>query len=174
MSAPPVSARSVVIVMGVSGSGKSTIGSALAAALGLPFLEADTLHGAHNVAKMRSGQPLTDQDRAPWLAAIGRALADRRRYPRGVLATCSALRHAYRDQLRQAVPGLRFLFLEVSEVVAGQRLHARSGHFMPASLVPSQFATLERPAAGESDVLTVDADADVQTVLSGALRALQS
>jgi carbohydrate kinase (thermoresistant glucokinase family) len=158
--------------MGVSGCGKSTVGRAVAQALGVAFLEADTLHGPRNVEKMRSGHPLTDEDRAPWLAAIGRALADGQRYPDGVVAACSALKRAYRDQLRQASQELRFVFLDVSMAVAEQRLRSRPHHFMPASLVPSQFVALERPGAAESDVLSLGAEAAADAVLSATLQAI--
>ncbi len=158
--------------MGVSGCGKSTVGSTVARTLGLPFVEADSLHRPHNIEKMRSGQPLTDEDRAPWLAAVGRTLSDLRRYPDGLIITCSALRHTYRDRLRQAAPGVRFVFLEVPPAVAEQRLRARPQHFMPASLIPSQFATLEPPLPTETDVVTIHADAALDAVVNATVQAL--
>jgi gluconokinase len=169
-----MSSRAVVVVMGVSGCGKTTVGRAVAAALGLPFLEADDLHGSHNVQKMRAGCALTDEDRAPWLAAIARALADVQRYPGGLVITCSALKRAYRDRLRQAAAGLLFVFLDVPQAVAERRLRARPHHFMPASLVPSQFATLERPGPDETDIVTIDADAAADAVARAALQALRT
>lgn len=165
--------RLPVIVMGVSGSGKSTLGEALARALQLPFIEGDSLHDAHNIAKMRSGQPLNDADRAGWLEAIATDLQDERRYPIGLVLTCSALRRIYRDRLRGATRGLRFLFLRIDASAAHQRLQQRPHHFMPASLVPSQFATLEPPAPEETDIVTLDASAAPATVLARALQALR-
>lgn len=162
----------MIVVMGVSGCGKSTVGSAVARELGLSFVEADELHGPHNIEKMRSGRPLTDEDRAPWLAAVGRTLMDRRRYPDGLLITCSALRRAYRDQLRQAAPGVLFVFLDVPQAVAEQRLQGRPHHFMPVSLVPSQFETLERPGRAETDVVRIGADGPVDAVVKATVHAL--
>jgi gluconokinase len=137
----------VLVMTGVAGAGKTTVGQAAAAALGWPFVEGDDLHPAANVAKMAAGQPLDDADRAPWLEAIaGRIdawLAD----GEGGVITCSALKRAYRDRLRR--PGVRFVFLAASPDEATRRLANRPGHFMPASLAASQFAALERPGEDE-------------------------
>jgi len=165
--------RLPVVVMGVSGCGKTTLGEALAAALKLPFIEGDSLHDAHSVAKMRSGQPLEDADRAGWLTRVAEHLQDTQRYPRGLVLTCSALRRVYRDRLRDGTRGLRFVFLRVDAPAATRRLQHRPHHFMPASLVPSQFATLEPPGAEETDVVTLDAAQAPATVLAGALEALR-
>ena len=165
--------RIPVIVMGVSGCGKSTLGEALAQALQLPFVEGDTLHDAHSIAKMRSGQPLNDADRAGWLDRIATHLQDEQRYPRGLVLSCSALRRAYRDRLRRSTGGLRFVFMRIDEHSAHQRLQHRPHHFMPASLVSSQFATLEPPTSDERDVITVDADNAPASVLAAALEALR-
>lgn len=135
-----------VVVMGVSGCGKSTVGRLLAQTLGLPFIEGDDLHPPRNVALMASGTPLTDEDRASWLQAVGRALADQ---PEGAVASCSALRRSYRDRLREAVPGLCFVHLRGARPLLEQRLGQRQGHYMPASLLDSQLRTLESPAADE-------------------------
>lgn len=163
----------MIVVMGPSGCGKSTVGSAVARELGMPFAEADDLHGPHNIQKMRSGQPLTDEDRAPWLAAVGRTLMDLQRYPDGVLIACSALRRAYRDRLRQAAPGVLFVFLDVGPAVAEQRLRQRPHHFMPLSLLPSQFETLERPGRAETDVVCIGADGPVDAVVKATVQALR-
>lgn len=165
--------RLPVVVMGVSGCGKTTLGEALARALSLPFIEGDSLHEAHSVAKMRSGQPLNDSDRAGWLARVAQHLHDSQRFPRGLVLTCSALRRVYRDQLRESTHGLRFVFLRIDAAVAAQRLQHRPHHFMPASLVPSQFATLEPPSPEETDVVTVDAGQAPPAVLASALEALR-
>lgn len=145
-------------VMGVSGCGKSSLGAALAEALGLPLIEGDDHHPKSNVDKMSRGIPLTDADRAGWLATLGRALADA---PRGAVLTCSALKRSYREQLRAAAPGLRFVFMAIEPAEAERRVAARAGagaHMFPASLVANQFATLESPV-GEAGVLAVDATA---------------
>jgi carbohydrate kinase (thermoresistant glucokinase family) len=133
-----------VVVMGVSGSGKTTVGEALAAALGVPFVDADSLHPAANVAKMSAGIPLDDADRAPWLLAVGEVIA---RGP--VVMACSALKRAYRDTLRAAAPTLVLVFLDGSPELLAARMSHRPGHFMPAALLDSQLATLERPEADE-------------------------
>lgn len=137
-----------LLVMGVSGSGKSSFGAALAEALALPFADADAFHPAANIAKMQAGTPLTDADRWPWLDALGAWLAARP----GVVA-CSALRRAYRDRLRQAAPGLRLLYLEGAPALIAARQAARPGHFMPQSLMASQFATLEPPGPDENPLV---------------------
>lgn len=135
-----------VVVMGVAGCGKSSVGAAVAARLGLGYIEGDALHPPANIARMRAGQPLTDADRAPWLDAVGAALAAA---PGGAVATCSALRRAYRDRLRAAAGPLRLVHLDgPRELIAG-RMAARTGHFMPPSLLDSQFAALEPPGADE-------------------------
>ena len=139
--------------MGVAGCGKSTVGAAVAAAEGLPLVEGDDFHSAGNRQKMANGTPLTDADRAEWLVVLGRQLAA---HPGGVVLTCSALKRAYREQLRQAAPGLRFVFLEIGREDAQQRVAARGAHFFSATLVDSQFATLESPV-GEPGVLGLDA-----------------
>ena len=162
-----------LVVMGVSGSGKSSIGKALAAATGYDFVDADDLHPAANVAKMRGGTPLTDEDRWPWLAAVTAAMADRVRAGRGVVVACSALKRVYRDRLRQAGPGVRFVHLAGSEALIAARLGRRGGHFFDPKLLASQFATLEAPdPATEPDVLVVDAAATFTTVVANVAAAL--
>lgn len=166
-------ARTPVIVMGVSASGKTTLAAALARALSLPFVEGDALHSARNIAKMRRGEPLDDADRAPWLAAIAATLADSRRHARGIVIACSALKRAYRDELRRAAPGLVFVFLDASPAVVAARMTARRDHFMPESLAASQFATLEAPTAAETDVVTLDAVKPVQALVVEAVAAIR-
>ncbi|MFM2399187.1 MAG: hypothetical protein RL341_1344 [Pseudomonadota bacterium] len=141
-----------VVVMGVAGCGKSEVGARLADLLGAPLIEGDSFHPAANVAKMREGVPLTDADRAGWLALLADQLAQRN----VAVLTCSALKKSYRDQLRTAAAGVRFVFLQIGEPAALARVAARPGHFYPASLVSSQFATLQDPSH-EAGVLALDA-----------------
>lgn len=141
-----------VVVMGVSGCGKTAVGRLLAEHLSLPFIEGDDLHPPRNVALMASGTPLTDDDRAGWLEAVAAALAGR---PGGAVASCSALRRRYRDVLRQAVPRVRFVHLHGARPLLEARLSQRRGHYMPASLLDSQLQTLEPPQVDER-ALAVD------------------
>jgi gluconokinase len=150
--------------MGVAGSGKSTIASALARHLGREFRDGDSFHGPENVAKMARGQPLTDRDRIPWLEDIAAWLAAT---PRGIVA-CSALRASYRDHLRLAGP-LLFLHLEIAPSTARERVAGRNGHFMPASLIDDQYATLETPSPGEPDVVRLDGEAPGPVLVARAL-----
>jgi len=138
--------------MGVAGCGKSSLGAALADALQWPLIEGDDFHPESNRAKMRSGVALTDADRRSWLSTLAAELAN---LPHAIL-TCSALKRSYREQLRAAAPGLRFVFLDLSEAAALERVAQRPAHLFPPTLVASQFATLERPE-GEAGVLCVDA-----------------
>ena len=130
--------------MGVSGSGKSTVGALLATRLGLPFVDGDALHPAANVAKMAAGIPLDDDDRTPWLDVVGERLT-----AGGVVVACSGLRRAYRDRLRDAAPATQFVLLHGSRELLAARLAARTDHFMPSTLLDSQLATLELPTPGE-------------------------
>ncbi|MBB2989099.1 gluconokinase [Mycolicibacterium iranicum] len=131
---------SPIVVMGVSGSGKSTVGAALAQRLRVPFADADDFHPPENIAKMTAGHPLNDQDRHPWLESIGEWLALHRD---GGVMSCSALKRRYRDQLRRHCAGIEFLHLEGTLETIGRRQASRPGHFMPAALLASQFETLE-------------------------------
>jgi gluconokinase len=140
-----------VVVMGVSGCGKSGLGAALANAQGWPFLEGDSLHSPANIARMQAGQPLTDADRAPWLAAIETWMSDRLRGGYSVVVACSALRRSYRDGLRRA-GAVRFVYLQVPRDELDRRMRARE-HFMPPSLLDSQLATLEPPTVDEAALI---------------------
>lgn len=152
--------------MGVSGSGKTTVGEALAARLGVRFADADALHPRANVDKMAAGIPLTDDDRWPWLDLVGAELAGG-----DVVVACSALRRAYRDRLRRAAPGLRLVFLHGSPALLAERMGHRPGHFMPTSLLDSQLATLEPPAPDEN-ALHFDVAESVDAIADAAAREL--
>jgi carbohydrate kinase (thermoresistant glucokinase family) len=161
-----------LIVMGVSGSGKSTVGSALAERLGWRYEDADTFHPASNVAKMSAGQPLTDEDRWPWLRAIADEI-DRVCAAGGkIVIGCSALRRAYRDLLMHGRDDIRFVYLDGSQALIADRIGHRTGHFMPAGLLASQFATLEPPGPDEHP-LTVSIDAPIDAIVDDALRQLR-
>lgn len=150
-----------VVVMGVSGCGKSTVGRALAARLAVHFVEGDELHPAENVARMAAGIPLTDTDRHGWLQAVADQLANATTEARGVVVACSALKRSYRDLLRNVAPDVRFVHLHGASSVLAQRLALRKGHYMPASLLQSQLDTLEAPLADEQAlVLDIAAGAD--------------
>ncbi|RCX11939.1 gluconokinase [Extensimonas vulgaris] len=145
-----------LVVMGVAGCGKSSLGHAVATELGLPLIEGDDFHPESNIRKMKSGTPLTDADRAGWLKRLGEEMAA---HQSGAVLTCSALKRAYRDRLRAAVPGLCFIFMQIDRNEAAARVQAReAAHIFPASLVDSQFQTLESPV-GEPGVLAVQATA---------------
>jgi gluconokinase len=152
--------------MGVSGSGKSTVGSALAQRMRVPFLDADTLHPPANIAKMTTGEPLNDDDRYPWLEKVGEWLAG---HCTGGVVSCSALKRKYRDQLRVHCPRVEFLHLSGSPELINRRMSARTGHFMPAALLRSQFDTLEPLGADERGV-TVDIGHDVDAVIDTFLK----
>ncbi len=169
---PPMPPRHLV-VMGVSGCGKTSVGRQLAQALGLAFIEGDDLHPPANVARMAAGTPLTDADRAGWLAEIGRRLAAAHTAGQGLVVSCSALKRSYRDGLRAACPGLRFVHLQGAPALLRQRLQQRSGHYMPASLLDSQLATLEPPAADEA-AISLDIQPPTAQVVAAALARLQA
>ncbi|MCW2793235.1 MAG: gluconate kinase [Nocardioides sp.] len=155
--------------MGVSGSGKSTVGAAVAQRLRVPFADADDLHPPANIAKMTAGHALDDHDRGPWLEAIGEWLAA---HPGGAVMSCSALKRAYRDQLRHHAAGVAFLHLEGSREVIGRRQASRPGHFMPASLLTSQFETLE-PLQPDEHGLVIDVDQSVDAIVEEYVRTTQ-
>lgn len=152
----------LVVVMGVSGSGKSTVGAALAQRLRVPFVDGDDLHPPANIAKMAAGVPLDDRDRHPWLEAIGEWLAEHD--AQGGVVGCSALKRKYRDQLRHHAHRVRFVHLHGTRAVIEARQATRPGHFMPASLLTSQFATLE-PLSPDEDGLVVDVDQPVDEIV---------
>ena len=159
-------AHTPLVVMGVSGSGKSTVGAALAQRLRVPFADADDFHPQANIEKMSAGHPLDDSDRHPWLEAIGVWLAE---HPDGGVMSCSALKRKYRDQLRHGAHEVAFLLLHGSPEVIRKRQASRPGHFMPASLLSSQFATLEQLAPDEHGV-TIDVDQSVDAIVEQYLR----
>ena len=141
----------IYVIMGVAGSGKTTIGAQLARTLDIPFVEGDDLHPRANVERMAHGVPLTDEDRRPWLLAIARRLQEAERSGSGIVVTCSALKRSYRDLLRsQGSADTRFVYLRGSRPTIAERLADRRGHFMPASLLDSQFAALEEPGPDEN------------------------
>lgn len=161
----------VIVVMGVSGCGKSTVGLALARALALPYVEGDELHPPQNVALMAAGTPLTDADRHGWLAAVGQRLSDDGARLRGVVVSCSALKRRYRDQLRAAGPQIQFVYLYGAPALLAQRMAQRQGHYMPPSLLQSQLDTLEPPAADER-ALCFDISQGSERIVSDAVAAL--
>lgn len=174
MNRPPI-----LVVMGVSGCGKSTVGTALAQALRVEFVEGDAFHPPENVARMAAGIALTDADRAPWLRALAAHIAQAA--PRGVVVSCSALKRSYRDTLRgapQARPDggadilpVRFVWLDAPRAHLEARMATRTGHYMPPSLLASQLATLEPPQADEAAV-RVDATRPVAAIVDDALAQL--
>ncbi len=156
--------RNLFVVMGITGSGKSTVGEMLARKLGVDFVEGDDYHSRENVERMASGIPLTDQDRADWLRSLANRLRGARHAKRGLVLTCSALKRSYRDVLRSAVPEVQFVFLRGSRSLIAERLAARRGHFMPPSLLESQLATLEEPAPDEH-VWTYNIESSAQDIV---------
>lgn len=161
-----------IVIMGVSGSGKSTLASLLGETLDCPSFEGDSFHSAANVEKMRAGIPLTDEDRWPWLDALGAAIGAAARERGMAVAACSALKRAYRDRLRDAIGApTRFVLLEVGREELVRRLQNRPGHYMPASLIDSQLAILEHPDADE-DAITIESTIPPTTEADRVLRWL--
>lgn len=174
MTKPKPTLRRNLIVMGVSGSGKTTIAEDLAAHFGTDFIEGDRLHPPENVAKMSAGVPLDDADRKPWLEAIGARLAAADDHPSGVVAACSSLKRSYRAILVGATRRrTTFVFLDGSHALLAERMKTRKGHFMPASLLDSQLATLEPPGGGE-DVIRIDLDGDVDGEVADAIARIEA
>ncbi|MEU6294176.1 gluconokinase [Streptomyces erythrochromogenes] len=166
-----MSTQRVIVVMGVAGTGKTTVGRLLAERLGLPYAEGDAFHPAANVAKMAAGHPLDDADRWPWLDAVGEWIRNRAGASGGVIAA-SSLKRAYRDRLRAAAPGAVFVHLTGERPLIEERMAARKGHFMPTTLLQSQFATLE-PLQDDELGVAVDVAGPPEDVTERALAALR-
>jgi carbohydrate kinase (thermoresistant glucokinase family) len=161
----------ILVVMGVSGSGKTTVAEKLAAALGVEFLEGDKLHPRANVEKMKAGTPLTDEDRRPWLEAIAAKIDQWRAEGKGGVITCSALKRAYRDILIGERPQVRVVYLKGSRALIHERMAARRGHFMPVGLLDSQFATLEEPGPDERPIVA-DVGGTPEEIVAEIIRQL--
>jgi gluconokinase len=161
----------VIIVMGVSGSGKSTVAKGISTVMRWEFAEGDAFHSDANVEKMRSGQPLTDDDRWPWLESIGDWISGKEAAGESAVVTCSALRRVYRDLLREGRPQVRFCQVSADPALIGDRLSVRQGHYMPASLLPSQLATLE-PLQPDEPGVVVPATGTPEEVQRRAMTAL--
>jgi carbohydrate kinase (thermoresistant glucokinase family) len=161
-----------LIVMGVSGCGKSTMAAALSDRLGLDMVDGDDLHLPESVAKMRSGIALQDADRWPWLNRIGHYLAQE--HPQGRVVACSALKREYRDRIREHAGDVCFVFLDGDFDLIAQRMRQRSGHYMQPGLLDSQFRTLEKPQADETDVIRLPITEPVQDMVTQALKALHN
>jgi gluconokinase len=162
----------IVILAGVSGSGKTTVGKVLAGRLGWPFTDGDLLHPAANIAKMAAGEPLTDEDRAPWLRAIAVCLDEWIQAGRPALLACSALKRRYRQTLLAGRPAVSIAFLQIDRNTAAQRLATRHGHFFRPELLDSQFADLEPPGPDEPAVIVVPATGGAEAVGDEVLRRL--
>jgi gluconokinase len=158
----------VVVLMGVSGTGKTEVGTRLAEALGAEFVEGDDYHPPANVEKMRSGAPLDDADRQPWLERLSREIGAWLDAGEPVVLACSALKQRYRDILKAGRPGVCFVHLKGDPALIRERLQGRRGHYMPASLLESQFAALEEPA----DAITVGIDAPPEAIVAEIEKAL--
>ncbi|MBL1376284.1 gluconokinase [Zobellella iuensis] len=162
-----------IIVMGVTACGKSSVGAALARALGAKFIDGDDLHPRANILKMAEGIPLGDEDRAPWLERIRDAVFSIRQKGETGVIVCSALKRHYRDSIRAGNDRVRFLFLDGDCALILARLRRRNGHFMPESLLQNQFEVLERPGADEPDVTFISIDGDFEDVVNRALAAIK-
>jgi gluconokinase len=162
----------ILVMMGVSGSGKTTIASKVAQHLGWSLLEGDSFHPPANVAKMAAGHPLTDEDRWPWLHAIAEAIDALRAKGQSAVVACSALKRAYRDILVGDRPDVRLVYLQGSRDLIGRRMAARKGHFMPPALLDSQFATLEEPQSDERPMV-VPIDAPPDKIVEDVLQQVQ-
>jgi len=166
-----MTAQPVLVVMGVSGAGKTTVGELIAAGLGWPFVDGDDLQPKANIDKMHGGTPLTDADRAPWLAAIGAWIDARAEASEPGVVACSALKRTYRDTLRQERPQVRIVYLRGSKAQIAERLAHRESHFWPAKLLDSQFADLEEPTSDER-VIVVDIAETPEAVANAVIQQL--
>lgn len=166
-----VEGLAALVVMGVAGAGKSTVGAALAARLGCAFRDADSFHPPANIAKMKSGTPLTDADRSPWLAAIAAWIDAQRAAGRLGVVTCSALKRRYRDVLTGGRTDVRLVYLKGEMALIARRLAARRGHFMPAALLESQFDALEEPGPDEAPIVAA-IDAAPEAIVTQILAQL--
>jgi len=173
MSASGSPGTITIVVMGVSGSGKSTIAAMLVDRLGWEFAEGDEFHPRANVEKMRSGHPLDDEDRWPWLRTLATWVGEHEQRGKDAVMTCSALKRSYRDLLRDGHPSVWFVHLATDPGLIGERLHHRTGHYMPASLLESQLATLE-PLADDEPGITVPDGGPPEKVVAEILAALQA
>jgi len=162
----------IVVVAGVSGSGKSTVGALLAGRLGWPFTDGDLLHPAANIEKMEHGEPLTDEDRMPWLRAVGACMDESIAVGESALLACSALKRRYRDMLLAGRPEARIAFLRIDRQVASRRLASRHGHFFDPRLIVSQFADLELPGPDEPGVVVVPVSERAETTAGEVMRRL--
>ena len=171
MADQPRDLSAPILVMGVSACGKSEIAGRLATTLEVPCIEGDALHPPGNIEKMSNGVPLEDEDRWPWLDALAGSVETHSGEQGGAVFSCSALKKAYRQRLRDCVPNLITIYLELDIETAQNRASRRAGHFMPAALVESQFSTLE-PPLGEPCTISVDARLPIETVLDHVLRAI--
>ncbi|MGH8164390.1 MAG: gluconokinase [Rhodanobacteraceae bacterium] len=172
MTAESDAASTIMVVMGVSGCGKTTIGKALAARLGWVYKEGDDFHTAHNVEKIRAGIPLDDADRSPWLTAIAAWMDAQAAAGHCGVIGCSALKRGYRDFLRAGRPQVWFVYLRAAREELECRVATRHHPYMPASLLDSQLAALEEPAGDEPDCVTADANGDVGSTVDAILRML--
>lgn len=161
----------IIIVMGVTGCGKTTIGELLSQKLGCPFIEGDLFHPASNVEKMRRGIPLTDEDRWPWLKELKSKCLEQEKSRQHVVLACSALKQSYRDLLSEGANDVRFIYIKATPELVKSRLNQRKGHFMPASLIESQFSTLEEPTSAKG--LVFDAIVMPEKIVTAALSALK-
>ncbi|QLR41788.1 gluconokinase [Enterobacter sp. RHBSTW-00994] len=162
-----------IILMGVSGTGKTTVGQALAQQLGAKFIDGDDLHPRQNIIKMAASQPLNDQDRNPWLERIADVMFSLEQKNESGVLVCSALKKRYRDQLRKGSDNVRFLWLTGDYDCILGRMQQRKGHFMPEALLRSQFAALEAPDESEPDIIAVDVAPNVAQIVTNALTLLE-
>lgn len=173
MSTPSIPATSTIVVMGVSGAGKTSVAQELTRQLGWAYIEGDDLHPAANVAKMAAGHPLDDEDRSPWLHRIAEVIGEHERAGSSIVLTCSALKRAYRDLLVDGHPSVWFAHVHVDRSVLAERLAARQGHYMPPSLLDSQLTTLE-PLAADEPGSVIDGDGPLAETVTELLTTVRA